>query len=286
MKKKNAAELAVQAVFLICALASVGAVLGISIYLVLSGLPGISKIGFVNFISGKIWDAGKGQFGILPFILTSIYGTACAVTVSMPIGVLAALFISRAAPGRIADLIRTAVDLLAAIPSVVWGLVGMTVLVPTVQRIFDLPSGSCLFTAIIVLSLMILPYIISVTRAAIDAVPDDYEQASLALGATEYETYFKVTLRAASRGVLTAAVQAVGRSVGEATAVIMVSGNVARMPSLLGPVRFMTTAIVSEMSYASYGSMQRQALFSCGFVLFLFVMLINCLLELLRKRSV
>ena len=224
-------------------------------------------------------------YGILPFILTSLCGTAGAVILGVPIGLLTAVFLAKVAPPRLADLIRTAVQLLAGIPSVVYGLVGMIVLVPAIQRMFGLSSGATLLAAIVVLAIMILPSIINVSETALRAVPKDYEDASLALGATELETYFRVTVPAAKSGIATAVVLGVGRAIGEAMAIIMVSGNVANMPKLLGSVRFMTTAIASEMSYAPVGSLQREALFSIGLVLFLFIMLINVLLNAVIKKE-
>ena len=180
-------------------------------------------------------------------------------------------------------MVRPAIDLLAGIPSVVYGLIGMMVLVPAVRKIFDLPDGASLFCAIIVLAIMILPSIISVSETALHAVPKEYEEASLALGATEIETYFRVSVPAAKSGIAASIVMGIGRAIGEAMAVIMVAGNVANMPSLFSSVRFLTTAVASEMSYAAVGSLQQQALFSIALVLFLFIMLINVILNLLLK---
>ena len=271
--------------FLICGILSVAFVLFISIYLIISGLPAILKVGPIKFLFGQKWVAGTENFGILSFILTSIYGTAGAVVIGVPLGIMTAVFLAKVAPPKLAKVIHTAVELLAGIPSVVYGLVGMVVLVPAIQKAFKLSSGACLLAAILVLAVMILPYIINVSETALRAVPREYEEASLALGATETETYFKVSLHAARSGVATAVVQGVGRAIGEAMAIIMVSGNVANMPGLFKSVRFLTTAIVSEMSYAAYGSLQRQALFSIGLVLFLFIMLINAFLTLVIKKE-
>lgn len=287
MKKgKDAIEHGVHILFLICGVVSVACVLCISVYLIISGIPAIMEIGIVDFLFGTTWNAGTEEFGILPFILTSIYGTGGAVLIGVPIGILTAIFLAKVAPPGLAKAIHTCVELLAGIPSVVYGLVGMTILVPMVQSAFNLTSGATLFTAIIVLAIMILPYIINVSETALRAVPREYEEASLALGATKTETYFKVSLKAASSGVIAAVIQGVGRAIGEAMAIIMVAGNVANMPSLFGSVRFLTTAIVSEMSYASYGSLQRNALFSIGLVLFLFIMLINVLLRTVSGKQV
>lgn len=279
-------ENALHGLFLFCGFVSVAFVLLISVYLIISGIPAIHKIGPIKFLFGTTWKSGQNQFGILPFILTSVYGTAGAVILGIPIGIFTAMFLAKAAPPRIASVIQGAVELLAGIPSVVYGLVGMTVLVPGVQKAFHLSSGATLFSAIVVLTIMILPYIISVSATALRAVPREYEEASLALGADYTETWFRVSLRAAKSGVAAAVIQGVGRALGEAMAIIMVAGNVANMPGLFQSVRFLTTAIVSEMSYASYGSLQRQALFSIGLVLFLFIMMINWILHrVIRKEE-
>lgn len=275
--------------FFLCGIITVGFVLCICIYLILSGVPAIGKIGFADFFLGKIWKPTattvEPSYGILPFILTSICGTAGAVLLGVPIGVLTAVFLAKVAPPKLAGLIRGAVQLLAGIPSVVYGLVGMIVLVPAIQRLFGLSSGATMLAAIIVLAIMILPSIINVSETALRAVPREYEDASLALGATDLETYFRVTVPAAKSGIATAIVLGVGRAIGEAMAIIMVSGNVPNMPRLLGPVRFMTTAIASEMSYAPVGSLQREALFSIGLVLFLFIMMINVFLNVVIKKE-
>lgn len=285
-KKKDLMENVIHGLFLFCGFVSVAFVLLISVYLIISGIPAIHQIGPIKFLFGTTWKSGQNQFGILPFILTSVYGTAGAVILGIPIGIFTAMFLAKAAPPRIASVIQGAVELLAGIPSVVYGLVGMTVLVPGVQRAFHLSSGATLFSAIVVLTIMILPYIISVSATALRAVPREYEEASLALGANYTETWFRVSLRAAKSGVAAAVIQGVGRALGEAMAIIMVAGNVANMPGLFKSVRFLTTAIVSEMSYASYGSLQRQALFSIGLVLFLFIMMINWILHrVIRKEE-
>ena len=283
--KKRGFESAFHLFFLLCGIVSVAFVLCISVYLIVSGIPAIRTIGLRNFLLGQSWMAQKNEFGILPFILTSVYGTAGAALIGVPLGIFTAVYLAKVAPPRVASAVHSAVALLAGIPSVIYGLVGMIVLVPAIQRLFGQRSGACLLAAIVVLAIMILPYIINVSVTALRAVTPEYEEASLALGATKVETYFKVSLRAARSGVLTAVMQGIGRAIGEAMAIIMVSGNVPRMPKLLGSVRFLTTAIVSEMSYASYGSLQRNALFSVGLVLFLFIMLINALLQFIRKGA-
>ncbi len=274
--------------FLLCGIVSVAFVLFISVYLIISGIPAIREIGLVPFLFGTTWaptaKTVEPSYGILPFLLTSVYGTAGACLLGVPIGILTAVFLAKVAPPKAAAVIRSAVQLLAGIPSVVYGLVGMIVLVPAIQRTFHLASGACLLAAIVVLTIMILPSIINVSETALRAVPREYEEGSLALGATEIETYFRVSLHAASSGVATSVVLGAGRAIGEAMAIIMVSGNVPNLPSLFGSVRFLTTAIASEMSYASVGSLQRQALFSIGLVLFLFILLINAFLNLVVKR--
>ena len=285
MKYKNILEKGFRLLFLICGLIAVAFVLLISVYLIIAGIPAIREIGLIPFLFGDTWDAGSEQFGILPFILTSVYGTAGAVIIGVPIGIMTALYLSKVAPPKTAKLVNTAVELLAGIPSVIYGLVGMIVLVPAVQSVFGLSSGACLLTAITVLAVMILPYIISISKTALDAVAPEYEEASLALGALKTETYFRVSLPAARRGIATAVVQGVGRAMGEAMAIIMVAGNVANMPGLFSSVRFLTTAIVSEMSYASYGTLHRDALFSISLVLFLFIMMVNTLLHTISHKE-
>ena len=289
LRTRKAMEQAIHLIFLLCGIVAVGFVLCISVYLVISGLPAIREIGLTKFLFGKVWaptNATTGpQFGILPFILTSVYGTAGALLLGVPVGLMTAIFLAKAAPPRLAAVIRTAVQLLAGIPSVVYGLVGMIVLVPAIRRAFGLGSGACLLAAILVLTVMVLPSIINVAETALQAVPSEYEEASLALGATETETYFRVSLPAARSGVAAAVVLGVGRAIGEAMAIIMVAGNVANMPGLFTSVRFLTTGIISGMSDAAVGSLYQQALFSIGLVLFLFIMLINVLLNVCIKRK-
>lgn len=285
MKRKKTIETGFRLLFLICGLIAVAFMLLISIYLIIAGIPAIREVGLINFLFSDTWNAGTNEFGILPFILTSVYGTAGAVVIGVPIGIMTALYLSKVAPPKIAKLVNTAVELLAGIPSVIYGLVGMIVVVPAVQSVFGLSSGACLLTAILVLAVMILPYIINISKTALDAVPPEYEEASLALGALRTETYFKVSLPAAKRGIATAVVQGVGRAMGEAMAIIMVAGNVANMPGLFSSVRFLTTAVVSEMSYASYGTLHRNALFSISLVLFLFIMMVNTLLHMISHNK-
>ena len=286
MKKNQIFEKIIHGIFLLLGLITVGCVLLITIYLVISGIPAIREIGLADFLFGKRWasTAAEPEYGILPFILTSVYGTAGAIIMGVPIGFLTAMYLSKLAPPKIKSAMQAAVSLLAGIPSVVYGLVGMLVLVPTIRKVFSVPDGSGLLAAIIVLAIMILPSIIKMSITALDAVPKEYEDASLALGATPIETYFRVSKPAARSGIAASVVLGVGRAIGEAMAVMMVSGNAANMPdSLFQSVRFLTTAVSSEMSYSS--GLQRQALFSIALVLFLFIMLINATLNFFLKRE-
>lgn len=281
----NALEKTMHVVFLFFGIVTIGFVLLISVYLVIAGLPAIREIGLVEFLFGRTWEstASEPKFGILPFILTSIYGTAGAIVLGVPVGFLTAVFLAKVAPRPLVAVIRPAVDLLAGIPSVVYGLVGMIILVPLIRETFHLADGASLLAAIVVLAIMILPSIISVSETALQAVPREYEEASLALGATELETYFRISVPAAKSGIAASIVLGIGRASGEAMAVMMVAGNVANMPGLFQSVRFLTTAVASEMSYSA--GLQRQALFSIALVLFLFIMLINVTLNTLLKRD-
>ena len=287
MKIKNIIERVMSSVFFFCGMVSIAAVLLITAYMVIVGLPAILEIGPIEFLFGTVWQstASTPKFGILPFILTSIWGTLGAVVIGVPIGVCTAIFLSKLAPPKLAAIVHPAVELLAGIPSVVYGLIGMMVLVPGVMDLFHLKSGSTLFTAILVLAIMILPGIISVSENALRAVPREYEEASLGLGATWIETVCKVSVPAARSGIAAGIVLGVGRAIGEAMAIMMVAGNVANMPGLFNSVRFLTTAVASEMSYAADGSLQKQALFSIGLILFLFIMLINLLLNYFLKKG-
>lgn len=283
--KKRLMENVIHGIFLLFGLIAVGCVLLITIYLILAGIPAIREIGLFPFLFGKEWasTAAEPQYGILPFILTSIYGTAGAIAVGVPVGFMTAVYLAKLAPPRIKAVTEAAVSLLAGIPSVVYGLVGMMVLVPGIRRAFRIPDGASLLAAIIVLAVMILPSIIKVSLTALEAVPKEYEDASLALGATPVETYFRVSVPAARSGIAAAVVLGVGRAIGEAMAVMMVAGNAPNMPSLFQSVRFLTTAVASEMSYAADGSLQKQALFSIALVLFFFIMLINAALNFFLK---
>ena len=286
MKNKKIFEDVIHGIFLLLGLVTVACVLLITVYLVIAGIPAIRQIGLVKFLFGKEWasTAAEPKYGILPFILTSVYGTAGAILIGVPVGFFTAVWLAKVAKPRVRAIVEGAVSLLAGIPSVVYGLVGMLVLVPAIRKLFDIPDGASLLCAIIVLAIMILPSIVKVSLTALEAVPREYEDASLALGATPVETYFRVSVPAARSGIAAAVVLGVGRAIGEAMAVMMVSGNVPNMPdSLFQSVRFLTTAVASEMSYSS--GLQRQALFSIALVLFLFIMLINATLNFFLKRD-
>ena len=284
-KTKDLIENTVHAVFLILGLVTVAAVLLITVYLLVSGIPAIREIGLSDFLFGRKWasTAATPSYGILPFILTSVYGTAGAICLGVPVGFMASVYLAKMAKPRVRAVVVEAVSLLAGIPSVVYGLVGMMVLVPGIRKVFNVPDGASLLAAMIVLAIMILPSIIKVSMTSLEAVPREYEDASLALGATPTETYFRVSVPAAKSGIAAAVVLGVGRAIGEAMAVMMVSGNAPNMPELFQSVRFLTTAVASEMSYSA--GLQRQALFSIALVLFLFIMLINATLNFLLKRD-
>ena len=285
MRIKKWIEAVMNAIFFVCGMVAILSVVLITVYMFVSGIPAIVEIGPINFLFGTVWKstAKEPSFGILPFILTSVWGTLGAAIIGVPVGILTAVFLSKIAPRKLAAPVSAAVELLAGIPSVVYGLVGMLVLVPAVAQAFDLANGASLLAAILVLSIMILPSIISVSVTALNAVPQEYEEASLALGATPTETYFKVSMPAAKSGIAAGVVLGIGRAIGEAMAVMMVAGNVANMPGLFKSVTFLTTAVAKEMSYAS--GLQRQALFSIALVLFLFIMLISGVLNSVLKRG-
>lgn len=285
VKTKNLIENIVHGIFLVLGLVTVASVLLITVYLIVSGIPAIKEIGLGDFLLGKKWasTAAEPSYGILPFILTSVYGTAGAIVLGVPVGFMAAVYLAKMADKRVRAVVVEAVSLLAGIPSVVYGLVGMMVLVPGIRKVFNVPDGASLLAAMIVLAIMILPSIIKVSMTSLEAVPKEYEDASLALGATPTETFFRVSVPAAKSGIAAAVVLGVGRAIGEAMAVMMVSGNAPNMPELFQSVRFLTTAVASEMSYSS--GLQRQAIFSIALVLFLFIMFINATLNFLLKRD-
>lgn len=285
-RKQERLETIIHGIFLLLGLVTVGCVLLISIYLILSGIPAIRTIGLTDFLLGREWasTAAEPKYGILPFLLTSIYGTAGAILLGVPVGFFVSVYLAKLAPQRVKSILQHAVSLLAGIPSVVYGLVGMMVLVPAIRKTFHLPDGASLLAAIIVLAVMVLPSIIKVSVTALEAVPKEYEDASLALGATDIETYFRVSVPAAKSGIATAVVLGVGRAIGEAMAVMMVCGSAPNMPdSLFQSVHFLTTIVGSEMAYS--GGLQRQALFSIALVLFLFIMLLNAALNFFLKKN-
>jgi len=283
MRIKTVIEKVMNGLFFICGMVTIIAVFTISVYMIVSGIPAIKEIGIKDFLFGQVWKstATEPQFGILPFILTSVYGTLGACLIGVPVGLMTAVFLAKIADPKLAATVNTAVELLAGIPSVVYGLIGMIVLVPFIMEIFGLKNGTSLLAAIIVLSVMILPSIISLSRTALTAVPKEYEEASMALGATKIETIFKVSIPAAKSGIAAGIVLGIGRAIGEAMAVMMVAGNVANMPGLFKSVTFLTTAVSKEMSYSS--GLQQQALFSIALVLFGFVMVINIILNVVLK---
>lgn len=282
---KQSVENFIHGIFLVTGLITVGCVVLLSLYLVVAGIPAISRIGILNFLFGKTWASTQAdaKFGILPFVLTSVYGTAGAIVLGVPIGFFTSVYLAKEANSRVKGMVEAAVNLLAGIPSVVYGLVGMLVLVPAIRSIFQVPDGASLLAAILVLTVMILPSIIKVSLTSLEAVPKEYEDASLALGASPVETYFKISVPAAKSGIAASIVLGIGRAIGEAMAVMMVSGNAPNMPELFQSVRFLTTAVASEMSYSS--GLQRQALFSIALVLFVFIMMINASLNYFMKRD-
>lgn len=272
-----------KAMFTFTAIVSILAVALICIFLFANGIPGIAKIGAWDFLSGEKWKPGQEVFGILPFILGSVYVTAGALVVGVPAGLMTALFLSRFASKRMAKLLRPAVQLLAGIPSVVYGFFGLVVLVPLVREVFG-GTGSSLLTASVLLGMMILPTIITVAESALNAVPSSYYEGALALGATHERSVFHVILPAAKSGVMAGIILGIGRAIGEATAVMMVAGNRTSMPKgLLKGVRTLTSNIVIEMGYAT--DLHREALIATAVVLFVFILVINVLTSILKRRS-
>lgn len=276
-------ETAARFLFTLAACISILAVVLICVFLFANGIPGMVKIGLWDFLSGQKWKPGNEVFGILPFILGSIYVTAGALIVGVPAGLMTALFLSRFASRRVAKVLRPAVSLLAGIPSVVYGFFGLVVLVPLVRELFG-GTGSSLLTASLLLGMMILPTIITVAESALNAVPASYYEGALALGATHERSVFHVVLPAAKSGVMAGIVLGVGRAIGEATAVMMVAGNRTTMPNgLLKGVRTLTSNIVMEMGYAT--DLHREALIATAVVLFVFILLINVLTSILKRGS-
>lgn len=273
-------------IFLVLGFTAVACVALITGYLVVSGVPAIREIGLKEFLLGKEWasTAAEPKYGILPFLLTTLYGTIGAVVLGVPVGFFAAVYVAKLASPKIKALLGNIVSLLAGIPSVVYGLVGMMVLVPAIRKLFQLPDGVGLLASILVLAVMILPSVIKVSVTALEAVPKEYEEASMALGAGEVETWFRVSVPAAKSGIAAAIVLGVGRAMGETMAVMMVCGSAPNMPtSLFQSVHFLTTIVGSEMAYAD--GLQRQTLFSIALVLFLVILVMNGALRLLLKGN-
>ena len=270
-------------VFLFCACVSILAVLLICVFLFANGIPAMKEIGLFDFLMGRQWKPNNNIYGILPMILGSIYVTAGAILLGVPIGILVAVFMTRFCPKWLYKILKPAVDLLAGIPSVVYGFFGLMVIVPLIRDLFG-GSGTSMLAASIVLGIMILPTIISVSESAIRTVPESYYEGSLALGASHERSVFRVVLPAAASGVMAGVILGVGRAIGETMAVIMVAGNQARMPQgILKGLRTMTANIVTEMGYAT--GMHREALIATGVVLFVFILIINLSLSLLNRRA-
>ena len=290
---KKYSEKIMHVVFLLAACASILAVILICAFLFVNGIPTIGKIGLGNFVLGKIWMPKSGIFGIFPMIIGSIYVTAGAILVGVPVGILAAIYMAKFCNEKVYKIVKPAVDLLAGIPSVVYGLLGILIVNPMMYKLelmiyhgsktHQFTGGANLLSAIIVLAIMILPTLINISETALKAVPDDYRKSSLALGASKMQTIFKVVVPSAKSGIMSAIVLGVGRAIGEAMAILLVAGNAVSLPLPFNSVRFLTTAIVSEMGYAS--GTHRQVLFTIGLVLFIFIMVINLVLTYVLKRG-
>lgn len=277
-------EVFMHIVFLTAAFVSIAAVALICVFLFVNGIPAMKEIGFGRFLSGEIWRPSNELYGIWPFILGSIYVTAGALIIGVPIGLLTAIFLAKFCPKGIYKIMKPIISLMAGIPSVVYGFFGMCVLVPLVRRLFGV-NGNTMLTASILLGIMILPTIISVSETAIRAVPDKYYQGALALGATHERSVFLTVVPAAKSGIMAGIILGVGRAIGETMAVIMVAGNQPKVPDgLLKGVRTMTANIVMEMGYAA--DLHREALIATGVVLFVFILIINLLFSILKRRTV
>lgn len=287
MKGKNIAEKVMEILFFVCACVSVLCVALICIFLFANGIPAIGKIGVGNFLLGDIWKPGSNQYGIFAFIVGSIYVTAGAILIGVPIGVLTAAFMAKFCPKKLYRPLKAGVELLAGIPSVIYGFFGLMVIVPFVREQFRDSfggNGLSILTAAVLLGLMILPTIVNVSEAAIRAVPDKYYQGALALGATHERSVFRTVLPAAKSGIMAGIVLGIGRAIGETMAVIMVVGNQPRMPKgIFEGARTLTANIVIEMGYAT--GLHREALIATGVVLFVFILLINSLFSLLKRKE-
>ncbi|WP_342756449.1 phosphate ABC transporter permease subunit PstC [Kineothrix sedimenti] len=292
---KSKVEKTAQIIFTICAFVAVLAVVSITAYMIFNGTPALFKVGLTDILFGTVWKptAAEASFGIFYIILTSIVGTALAVLIGVPIGVFTAIFLAEIAPKKLAATVKPAVELLAGIPSVIYGLLGLMILNPLMYKLelklfqgsdtHQFTGGANLVSAVIVLAIMILPTVINISESAIKSVPDYLKAASLAVGASQIQTIFKVILPAAKSGIITAIVLGVGRAIGEAMAISLVSGSSVNIPLPFNSVRFLTTAIVSEMGYAA--DVHRQVLFTIGLVLFVFIMLINVTLTRILKKG-
>lgn len=283
-------------IFLICAITGVLAVVSITVYMFIKGTPALKNVGIAELLFGNVWKptANPPAYGIAYIILSSIIGTFMAVLIGIPVGLLTAVFLSELAGKKIATIVGGAVELLAAIPSVIYGLIGMMVLNPFLYKLellvfknkleHQFTGGANLLAAIIVLAIMILPTVISISTSSLKLVPGSIKNASFALGATKIQTIFKVIIPAAKSGILTGVVLGIGRALGEAMAINMVAGGSVNVPLPFNSVRFLTTQLVSEMSYSS--GVHRQVLFTVGLVLFIFIMIINFILLKIRRRDV
>lgn len=296
-KNRNAVEKTAHIIFTICAFFAILAVISITVYMIINGVPALFKVGIKEILFSGVWEpsAAEPKYGILNVILTSLVGTALAIFIGVPIGVLTAVFLAEVAPKKVAKVIQTAVELLAGIPSVIYGLLGIYLLCPLMYKLemavfegsttHQFTGGANLLAAVLVLAVMILPTVINISASALRAVPEHLKSASLAVGASHIQTIFKVLLPAAKSGVISAVILGVGRAIGEAMAITLVSGGSVNMPLPFNSVRFLTTAIVAEMGYA--GGTHRQVLFTIGLVLFAFIMLINITMtKLLKSREV
>ncbi|RGD73195.1 phosphate ABC transporter permease subunit PstC [Anaerofustis stercorihominis] len=272
-------------IFLFCAVISIISVVVISLYMIISGFPAVKEIGLFNFLFGTVWNptGANPSYGILPMILSSICATFGAIIIGVPIGVLTAVFLSEIANKKVANFIRPFIEILSGIPSVIYGFVGLILLVPFIAKVFDLSYGANLFTGMLVLSIMILPTIVTISENSIRSLPSEYKEASLGLGATKMQTIFKILIPAARSGITTSIVLGIGRAIGETMAVIMVTGNSVNMPGIFQSVRLMTSGIVSEMSYAV--GLHKDALFAIGLVLFIFIMIINLILNVFLAKA-
>lgn len=286
-KTKAKSEKVMHVVFTVCALMAVTSVVAITLYMIIAGTPALFKVGIKDILFGTEWLPGQDKFGIFYIILTSVVGTLSSVAIGVPIGLMTAVYLAEIADKKSARIVKPAVELLAGIPSVVYGLLGILLIKPAMKAIemlvyegstaHQFTGGANLLASIFVLAIMILPTVINVSETALKSVPNEYREASLALGATKIQTIFRVIIPAAKSGIVTSIVLGIGRAIGEAMAIVMVSGNAVNIPLPFNSVRFLTTGIVSEMSYST--GLHRQVLFTIGLVLFVFIMIINLVLN-------